>query len=100
MGPVPAVFARMVGRNVKPVGDVPVHVDPLEVFGRVIEAHLFEGLAAVGAVLDVVVSDSQIEYVTACKGLALIAVVDVFRPAEDIADGIAGKNLGLDSCVK
>ena len=99
MGPVLAVFARMVVRNVKPVGDVQVHEDPLEVFGRVIEEHLFEGLAAFGAVLDVVVSDSQIAYVTACKGLALLAVVDVFRPSEDIADVLVVRNLRLDSFV-
>ena len=65
---VPAVFARMFVRNVQSVGDVQVHEDALEVFGRIVEEHLFEGLAAFGAVFDVVVTDSEVEDVSAGEG--------------------------------
>ena len=57
-------------------------------------------LAGFGEVLNVVVSDAQIENVAARKCLTLIAVVDVLRSAEDVADCIARKGLRLDTVVK
>lgn len=100
VGAVAAVFARVFVRNVQAVGDVQVHEDALQVFGRVVKEHLFVGLAAVGDVFDVVVPESQVEDIAARKSLALISVVDVFRPAQNVADGIAGQDLRLDSVVK
>lgn len=77
-----------------------MHQDALQVAGRVIKEHLLERLAAFGEVLNVVVSDAQIENVAARKCLTLIAVVDVLRSAEDVADCIARKGLRLDTVVK
>ena len=100
MRPVAAVFARMFVRNVQSVGDVQVHEDALQVGRRVIKEHLLERLASFGEVLDVVVSDAQVKHVAARKCLALIAVIDVLRAAEDVPDGITRKDLRLDSVVK
>ena len=97
---VAAVFARMFVRNVQSVGDVQVHEDALQVGRRVIKEHLLERLASFGEVLDVVVSDAQVKHVAARKCLALIAVIDVLRAAEDVPDGITRKDLRLDSVVK
>jgi hypothetical protein len=87
-------------RNVQAVGDVQVHQDTLEVIGRVIKEHLLERLAAFGEVLNVVVSDAQVENIAARKCLTLIAVVDVLRSAEDVTDCVTRKGLRLDTVVK
>ena len=100
MRAVAAVFARMFVRNVQPVGDVQVHEDALQVPGRVVKEHLFEGLPVFREVLDIVVPDAEVEYVSAREGLALIPVVNIFRATEDVADCVARKRLRLDSVVK
>ena len=78
---VAAVFARMLVRNVQPVGDVQVHEDALQVPGRVVKEHFFVRLSSFGHVFDIVVADAQIEDVAARKCLTFIPVVDVFGAA-------------------
>ena len=87
-------------RNVQAVGDVQVHQDTLEVRRRIVKEHLFEGLAVFREVLDVVMPYAEVEYVSACERLALIAFVDVLRTAKDVTDCIARERLRLDSVVK
>ena len=86
MRAVAAVFTRMFVRNVQAVGDVQMHQDTLEVRRRIIKEHLFEGLAVFREVLDIVMPDAEVEYVSACEGLALIPVVNIFRASEDVTD--------------
>ena len=83
---VAAVFARMFVRNVQSVGDVQVQQYPLEVSRRIIKEHLLEGLSVFREVLDIVMPDAEVEYVSARKGLALIPVVNIFRASEDVTD--------------
>ena len=97
---VAAVFTRMFVRNVQAVGDVQMHQDTLEVRRRIIKEHLFEGLAVFREVLDIVMPDAEVEYVSACERLALIAFVDVLRTTKNVTDCIARKRLRLDSVVK
>ena len=63
-----------------------MHQDTLEVRRRIIKEHLFEGLAVFREVLDIVMPDAEVEYVSARKGLALIPVVNIFRASEDVTD--------------
>ena len=97
---VAAVFARMFVRNVQSVGDVQVQQYPLEVSRRIIKEHLLEGLSVFREVLDIVMPDAEVEYVSARKGLALIPVVNILRASEDVTDCVTRKRLRLDSVVK
>ena len=73
-----------------------MHQDTLEVRRRIIKEHLFEGLAVFREVLDIVMPDAEVEYVSACERLALIAFVDVLRTTKNVTDCIARKRLRLD----
>lgn len=81
--------------NIQAVGDVQVHQDTLEVRRRIVKEHLFEGLAVFREVLDVVMPYAEVEYVSACERLALIAFVDVLCTAKDVTDCIARERLRL-----
>ena len=87
-------------RNVQSVGDVQVQQYPLEVSRRIIKEHLLEGLSVFREVLDIVMPDAEVEYVSARKGLALIPVVNILRASEDVTDCVTRKRLRLDSVVK
>ena len=74
--------------------------DALQVGRRVEEEDLLVGLAVLGNILHVVVAHTQVENVAAGEFVTRVAVVEVFRSAQNEADGVTRKGLGLDPVVK
>lgn len=92
-----ATFARVVVLDIELVIHAQVRENVCDLIRRVVEHDLLERLPVFGNVFGVVVADIQVEEFSLVHFVAYIPVVNVFLPADDIADPMPRQGLRLDS---